>query len=117
VFRLPRGVSLPLTAVASSSTIPRPMVTLGRAALLLLAVLALTVAGIPPALDEDRSEPGFCSPDCPLQQDGHSAAAVIASPPRPRPADTARPCRAAVHEFRPPAAAGSPDTPRAPPRA
>ena len=93
------------------------MVTLGRAALLLLAVLALTVAGIPPALDEDRSEPGFCSPDCPLQQDGHSAAAVIASPPRPRPADTARPYRTAVHEFRPPAAAGSPDTPRAPPRA
>lgn len=37
-------------------------------AVALLAV-AIAVAGIPPALDEDRSQPGFCSPDCPLQQD------------------------------------------------
>jgi hypothetical protein len=31
-------------------------------AVTLLAV-AIAVAGIPPALDEDRSQPGFCSPD------------------------------------------------------
>jgi hypothetical protein len=32
-----------------------------------LAATALVSAWIPPALDKDRSELGFCSPDCPLR--------------------------------------------------
>jgi hypothetical protein len=50
-----------------------------RCSLLVTVVLAATAlvgAGIPPALDEDRSEPGFCSPDCPLQQHGTHSVAV-----------------------------------------
>ena len=89
---------------------------LGRAALLLLVTLALTVAGIPPALDEDRSVPGFCSPDCPLQQDVHS----VGVPPMPsrhaRPADPARERRDVAPAFTPAVAPTSPDTPRAPPQ-
>ena len=54
------------------------MVSLGRAALLLLVAVTLVAAGIPPALDEDRSVPGFCSPDCPLQQAAHSPAVAMA---------------------------------------
>ena len=50
-----------------------------RCSLLVTVVLAATAlvgAGIPPALDEDRSAPGFCSPDCPLQQHGTHSVAV-----------------------------------------
>src|SRR5260370_21269643 len=58
------------------------MHTLGRIALLLLVTASLVAAGIPPALDEDRSVPGFCSPDCPLQQDATHSLAVAPPPPR-----------------------------------
>jgi hypothetical protein len=106
-----------LTARPASSTIGRPMHTLGRAALLLLIALALTAAGIPPALDEDRSVPGFCSPDCPLQQDAHSVALPAALARHARPADPAPERRDVAPAFSVPAAPASPDTPRAPPPA
>jgi hypothetical protein len=54
------------------------MASLGRAGLLLLIAVTLAAAGIPPALDEDRGVPGFCSPDCPLQQVAHSVAVAPA---------------------------------------
>jgi hypothetical protein len=93
------------------------MFVLGRAALLLLVGVALVAAGIPPALDEDRSVPGFCSPDCPLQQVAHTAAVTTpllrhdrtAGPARERPLPA--PVRAVV------SAPASPDSPRAPPHA
>ena len=93
------------------------MHALGRAALLLLIALALTVAGIPPALDEDRSVPGFCSPDCPLQQDVHSVATTPIVTRHTRPADPARERHDVVPAFTPSVAPASPDTPRAPPQA
>ena len=93
------------------------MASLGRAALLLLVAVALTVAGIPPALDEDRSVPGFCSPDCPLEQDAHSVA-VAPAPVRDhrigvaaREAPGAGPVTVCLDT------AASPDAPRAPPLA
>jgi hypothetical protein len=92
------------------------MHALGRAALLLLVALALTAAGIPPALDEDRSVPGFCSPDCPLQQDAQSAAVAPMPARHTRPADPARERYDVVPAFSPPSAPTSPDNPRAPPR-
>ena len=87
----------------------------GRALLLLLVALALTAAGIPPALDEDRSVPGFCSPDCPLQQDVHSVAVAAAMARHLRPADPARERQDVAPAFALAAASASPDTPRAPP--
>jgi hypothetical protein len=93
------------------------MLPLGRAALLLLLALALTVAGVPPALDEDRSVPGFCSPDCPLQQDVHSVATAPMMTRHTRPADPSRERHDVVPAFTPTAAPASPDTPRAPPQA
>jgi hypothetical protein len=93
------------------------MHALGRAALLLLAALALTAAGIPPALDEDRSVPGFCSPDCALQQDVHSVAVGPTPARHTRPADPARERRDVVPTFALPGGPASPDTPRAPPQA
>jgi hypothetical protein len=93
------------------------MHALARAALLLLVALALTAAGIPPVLDEDRSVPGFCSPDCPLQQDGHSVAVATALARHPQPAGPARERHDVAPAFTPPAAPASPDTPRAPPQA
>jgi hypothetical protein len=72
----------PLTGGAASATIAPAMPRLGRAVLLLLVVGSLVAAGIPPALDEDRSVPGFCSPDCPLQQDAAHSVAVAPPPPR-----------------------------------
>ena len=110
-------MTIPLTAGRASSTIARPMAALGRAALLLLVAVTLAAAGIPPALDEDRSVPGFCSPDCPLQQVGHTVAvapvplrhdesvAATRETPMREPA-AARPERPAL-----------PDAPRAPPLA
>ena len=91
------------------------MPSLGRAALLLLVAVTLAAAGLPPALDEDRSVPGFCSPDCPLQQVGHSTAVTpvavrhdgVIEPARERP--TPEPVAAGL------ASAPLPDTPRAPP--
>ena len=93
------------------------MASLGRAALLLLVAVTLAAAGVPPALDEDRSVPGFCSPDCPLQQVAHSVAVApvpvrhdgSAEPARERP--TPEPAGACL------AAATLPDAPRAPPLA
>lgn len=89
----------------------------GRAALLLLVAATLAVAGIPPALDEDRSVPGYCSPDCPLQQDGH----LVAVAPAPVRHDrTAEPAREAPTTAPAPAClatAALPDAPRAPPLA
>jgi len=93
------------------------MASIGRAVLLLLTAVTLAAAGIPPALDEDRSVPGFCSPDCPLQQVAHSIAVAPApvrhdgsvEPARERP--TAEP--AATRLVR----AALPDAPRAPPLA
>jgi hypothetical protein len=93
------------------------MASLGRATLLLLVAVTLVAAGIPPALNEDRSVPGFCSPDCPLQQVAHSMAVAVV-PARhdgsaeptgegPRP-ETAHVCLEAV---------ALPDAPRAPPHA
>jgi hypothetical protein len=93
------------------------MHTLGRAALLLLIALALTAAGIPPGLDEDRSVPGFCSPDCPLQQDVHSVGIAPMLTRHARPADPARERRDVAPTFTPATAPASPDTPRAPPQA
>ena len=90
---------------------------LGRAALLLLGALALSAAGIPPALDEDRSAPGFCSPDCPLQQDVHSVGVAPVPARHTRPADPARERHDVAPAFSPPNAPTSPDTPRAPPQA
>jgi hypothetical protein len=92
------------------------MHAIGRAALLLLAALALTAAGIPPALDEDRSLPGFCSPDCPLQQDAHSVAVAPTVTRHTRPADPAPERRDVASAFTPPGAPASPDSPRAPPQ-
>jgi hypothetical protein len=93
------------------------MASLGRAALLLLVAVTLAAAGVPPALDEDRSVPGFCSPDCPLQQVAHSVALAPApvrhdrsiEPARERP--TPEPVAACL------ATAALPDAPRAPPLA
>jgi hypothetical protein len=106
-----------LTAGRASSTIARLMASLGRAALLLLVALTLAAAGIPPALDEDRSVPGFCSPDCPLQQVAHAVAVAPApgrqlgsvEPARERPLP--EPGRALLDAVR------LPDAPRAPPLA
>ena len=92
------------------------MHALGRAALLLFVALALAATGIPPALDEDRSVPGFCSPDCPLQQDAQSAAVAPMPARHARPADPARKRYDLVPAFSPPSAPTSPDTPRAPPQ-
>ena len=115
---MPRGVTRPLlTRGAASSTIGRPMHAPGRAVLLLLVALALTAAGITPALDEDRSVPGFCSPDCPLQQDVHSVAVAAAFARHLRPADPARERQDVAPAFALPPASASPDTPRAPPQA
>ena len=106
-----------MTAAGDSSTIGRPMASLGRAALLLLIAVTLAAAGVPPALDEDRSVPGFCSPDCPLQQVAHSVAVApvpvrhdgSVEPARERATpEPAGACRAA---------ATLPDAPRAPPLA
>lgn len=93
------------------------MHALTRAALLLFVALTLAVAGVPPALDEDRSVPGFCSPDCPLQQDVHSVATAPMVTRHTRPADPARERHDGVPAFTPAAAPTSPDTPRAPPQA
>jgi hypothetical protein len=93
------------------------MASLGRAALLLLIAVTLAAAGIPAAFDEDRSVPGFCSPDCPLQQVAHSVA-VAPAPVRPDGSvelageqPTAEP--AGTHL----APVALPDAPRAPPLA
>ena len=94
------------------------MHTLGRVALLLLVTATLVAAGIPPALDEDRSVPGFCSPDCPLQQDATHSLAVAPPPPRHDWTVQATGERPSVAPS--PAALitpASPDAPRAPPLA
>lgn len=108
-------MTIHLTDGRASSTIARPMASVGRAALLLLVAVTLTAAGIPPALDEDRSVPGFCSPDCPLQQVANTVA-VAPAPLRHRESVEA----ARETPMREPAAAGPerpalPDAPRAPP--
>jgi len=93
------------------------MRSLGRAVLLLVAV-TLVVAGIPPALSEDRSVPGFCSPDCPLQQDAAHSVAVAPAPARydwsTAPTWELLQSAPALAML---VAAASPDAPRAPPHA
>ena len=107
-----------MTGTPVSSTITPPMRRLGRAALLLLVSVSLVAAGIPPALDEDRSVPGFCSPDCPLQQDLAHSVAVTPAAVSQEPAGLAVGPRL---ELAPPRAQlstpASPDAPRAPPGA
>ena len=85
-----------------------------------VAVLALSVvlADVPPAFDEDRTELGFCSPDCPLQRDAaHSVAAAPSLAPHTAVVASVRktPDAAPIEAY--PAVAASPDAPRAPPRA
>ncbi|HWO06181.1 MAG TPA: hypothetical protein VNQ54_15380 [Methylomirabilota bacterium] len=107
-----------MTGGTASSTIAARMHTLGRVALLLLVTTTLVAAGIPPALDEDRSVPGFCSPDCPLQQDATHSLAVAPPPPRHDWTVQATGERPSVAPS--PAALvtpASPDAPRAPPLA
>ena len=88
----------------------------GRAALLLLFVaVPLAAAGVPPALDEDRSVPGFCSPDCPLQQDAHSVAIAPAPPRYARSGEPAREQLSTATASARLATPASPDAPRAPP--
>jgi hypothetical protein len=107
-----------LTGDPASATIAAAMLTLGRVVLLLLVTASLVAAAVPPALDEDRSVPGFCSPDCPLQQDATHSVAV--SPPAPRYDGTAEATRERPAAAAAPAehtAAAAPDAPRAPPLA
>jgi hypothetical protein len=107
-----------LTGGTASSTIAARMHTLGRVALLLLVTTTLVAAGIPPALDEDRSVPGFCSPDCPLQQDATHSLAVAPPPPRHDwtvQATGERPAAATASALL--VTTASPDAPRAPPLA
>jgi len=86
-----------------------------RVLILLVALLALAGVLAPPVI-EDHADAGFCSADCPVQHDGHATA--IAAPP---PAIARRAAAdAVVASFAPAfarAATGSPDAPRAPPRA
>lgn len=85
--------------------------------MMLLVAMTLVAAGIPPALDEDRSEPGFCSPDCPLQQALHTAAVTPESSRRDDPAEAVgEPVQPDPVRAYPPATA-APDAPRAPPLA
>jgi hypothetical protein len=75
-------------------------------------------AGIPPALDEDRSAPGFCSPDCPLQQ--HATHTVAVAPDLSMRAAPTAPPRQAPPAFPTricPAVAVAPEAPRGPPGA
>ena len=100
----------------------RPARTVGSACAIsaVVARLALSVvlADMPPAFDEDRTELGFCSPDCPLQRDAaHSVAAApsLASHGAVVASVRKTPEAAPVQAY--PAVAASPDAPRAPPRA
>jgi len=89
---------------------------LGAAVALLAASIVL--AGVPPALDEDRSEPGYCSPDCPLQQDAtHSIAVAPSLAPRGLPVAAARETLAGAATPARPTVPASPDASRAPPLA
>ncbi|HEY7037497.1 MAG TPA: hypothetical protein VID28_01535 [Methylomirabilota bacterium] len=83
-----------------------------------LAATALVGAGIPPALDEDRSEPGFCSPDCPLQQHAtHSVAVAPHLSGRGAPMERPRQVAPVVPQPFYPAVAVALDVPRGPPGA
>jgi len=92
-----------------------------RLASTITAVVALLAVGVlsvslPTALDEDRREPGFCSPDCPLQYD---AAHSVAVAPGLTPSSAVVPLRRrepdAAWTPATPALLSSPDAPRAPP--
>ena len=85
---------------------------------IVLVTTALVGAGIPPALDEDRSEPGFCSPDCPLQQHAtHSVAVAPDLSMRGAPTERPRQVSPVVPQQISPAVAVALDAPRAPPGA
>jgi hypothetical protein len=85
-------------------------------ALVALLTASVVLAGVPPSLDEDRSESGYCSPDCPLQQDAtHSIAVAPALPPRGRPVEAVRETLAAAPTPARPTVPASPDASRAPP--
>jgi len=83
------------------------------------ALLALSVlSAVPTAFDEDRSEPGFCSPDCPLQHDAARSVAIApALAPRGLLVAPAQRAREAPWTPAYPVVAASPDVPRAPPDA
>jgi hypothetical protein len=89
------------------------MRVLGRAwALLLLLALG---APAPPEPVEDRSVPGYCSPDCPLQQIAHAVAIPTATPPDlAGDALSGRPVLLGRAAATPPAPL-APDAPRGPP--
>jgi len=81
-------------------------------------VALVLVAGMPSALDEDRSQPGFCSPDCPLQHDAaHSVAVAPVLGPRSLLVAAVRREPEAAWTPTYPAIVASPDAPRAPPNA
>ena len=104
-----------MTRGPASPTIAALMQTVARSALLLLVAAGLVVAGVPPALDEDRSVPGFCSPDCPLQQVAHAVAVAPAPLRQAVRAETTRERRLPERPAEPPASPVLPDAPRAPP--
>jgi hypothetical protein len=121
-WRLTRLSALTRRAARGSAGPAATFVRLARTGVLVvmvaLAATALVSAGIPPALDEDRSEPGFCSPDCPLQEHATHSVAVApdlsmrgAPTERPRQAPSVFPTR--IH----PAVTVALDAPRAPPAA
>jgi hypothetical protein len=91
----------------------RAMRVLGRVwALLLLLAIA---APAPPDPVEDRSVPGYCSPDCPLQQVAHAVAILTATRPDLA-GDTLSGLRVLLgHATATPPAPLAPDAPRGPP--
>ena len=109
------------------SPVPRPRRRIRSAALRLarrcallltiaLAATALVGAGVPPPPDEDRREPGFCSPDCPLQQHvTHSVAVATDLSARAAPAERPRQAPPVLPQSIYPAVAVALDAPRAPP--
>ena len=104
-----------MTGGAASATIAPAMPRLGRAVFLLLVIGSLVAAGIPPALDEDRSVPGFCSPDCPLQHVAHTVAVAPAPLRHAVRVEPTRERRLPEPSAAPPASLVLPDAPRAPP--
>jgi hypothetical protein len=86
------------------------------AIVVVILAASVLVADIPPTLDEDRSQTGFCSPDCPLQRDAaHSLGVVPALAPRSFLMAPVRIEAEAVRILAHPAVVASSDAPRAPP--
>jgi len=92
------------------------MPSLRRVVMLLVALMTLIGVVTPPVI-EDHLEVGFCSADCPVQNDGHITA--LAPPPAPSVTRRSAPisiaaARLADAEL---GAVDAPDAPRAPPSA